>query len=117
MGQLPAFDQLKEFAERDPEGFEALRESYCEAFIASIPPANRGRLRAVQFRVNRVIHAAPNPLAGLIQVSGMMHDSLAHLRWQIQDLAAGPSPGAEPARARIIHLDDWRRGRARDAKN
>jgi len=86
MAPLPDFDELKEMAERDPEEFENYRMSMCEAFIDSIPVPHRQRLRAVQFRVNTVIHRAKTPMAGLLKVSGMMHDSLYSLSEHLIEL-------------------------------
>jgi len=117
MAQLLCFDELKEMAERDPEGFENYRKLMCNQFIDSIPAPHRPRLRAVQFRVNTVIHRAKTPLAGLLKVSGMMHDSLQTLSVHLHDLHEFPytdlRPRSESPLADVVDLSVWRHRRQR----
>lgn len=116
MGELPCFDKLKTLAAEDPVAFDRFRQDMCQDFINSIPPAHRPRMQAIQFRVDHAIRRAKTPLAGLILVSGMMHDSLRQLSWRLEDLkefALDPTREAPPAPplAEIVYLDQWRRRR------
>ena len=79
MAELPAFEQLMEMADKDPQAFDEFRRSTCQAFIDNTPHQHHHRLRAVQHRVDIEIHRAKTPMAGLLRVSGMMHDSLHRL--------------------------------------
>lgn len=111
MAQLLCFDALREMAESDPKGFEQYREAICNDFIDSIPAAHQQRLRAVQFRVNRVIYRAKTPMAGLIKVSGMMHDSLNQLSTRLLELNDAPfqqlRPQPQVNLADVVDLRAW----------
>ncbi|WP_207061983.1 DUF3135 domain-containing protein [Motiliproteus sp. SC1-56] len=118
MGELPGFDELKELARTDPQAFDRLRQTVCEEFINSIPAAHQRRLKGVQFRVNHEIRRAKTPLAGLIKVSGMMHDSLHELSDHLQELKRcttlplarqAPRPATVTAVAEVVSLEQWRR--------
>ncbi len=87
MTQLPCFEELKELAIQDPEAFERLRQKSCHSYINSIPAHHRQRLRAVQFRVDQEIRKARTPMAGLVKVSGMMHDSFYLMAEKLEELS------------------------------
>ena len=114
MAQLPEFEQLVTLAERDPEAFEKFRQNACQQFIATVPSSHRQRLTAVQHRVETELSRAKTPLAGLLKVSCMMHDSLYELssKWiEFNRIAHRPlnSTQVQPAsRAEIINLHDWK---------
>src|SRR3990167_262717 len=77
---LPEFDQLREMAQKDPEGLERLRVQLCDQLIQSAPEAYRRKLRGLQFRVDMERRRAKTPMAACIAISGMMHDSFDRLR-------------------------------------
>ncbi|WP_210396822.1 DUF3135 domain-containing protein [Motiliproteus sediminis] len=117
MGQLPCFDDLKKLAETDPQAFDAYRKTLCHEFIDSIPKGHRQRLRAVQFRVDNVIHRAKTPMAGLIKVSEMMHDSLYSLSTKLYELSETPgAPELNHTQAPVIDMRRWAANR-RSRKN
>ncbi len=114
MGQLPAFEELIELAEKDPEAFEIFRQQACLEFIENTPTPHQQRLMAVQNRVEMTLHRAKTPMAGLLQLSSMMHDSFYQLTTRLEDihqLAQGKKRlNLRPAKplATIINLDDWK---------
>lgn len=79
MHQLPDFDELVELAKKDPQALEAFRQASCQAFIDSTPSQHHQRLQTLQFRLEREIRTAKTPLAGLLKLSNMMHDSFYEL--------------------------------------
>ncbi len=115
MGQLPEFDTLKQLAESDPKAFNALRQAYCQALICSVPCRHKHRMQAIQHRIDTVITRAKTPMAGLITVSCMMHDSLARLASQLsrfQDHPLCDLPPPQQKSADVIDLADRKRRRS-----
>lgn len=114
MAPLPEFEQLVALAKRDPEAFERFRQATCQQFIATTPHNHRHRLAAVQNRVEMALSRAKTPLAGLIKVSGMMHDSLYQLssKWLEFDRElkheSNPASLNSTTGAAIISLHDWK---------
>ena len=114
MAPLPEFEQLVTLAERDPEAFEKMRQTACQQFIATVPKAHRQRLTAVQHRVEMEIRRAKTPLAGLLKVSCMMHDSLYELtsKWiefnRFAHRPFNPTQTQPSSRAEIINFQDWK---------
>lgn len=88
---LPEFDQLREMAQKDPEGLERLRVQLCDQLIQSAPEAYRRKLRGLQFRVDMERRRAKNPMAACIAISGMMHDSFDRLRQVLNEAASSAS--------------------------
>lgn len=121
MGDLPCFDELKALAEADPKAFDRFRQNVCEEFINSIPRSHQRRLHGMQFRINHEIRRAKTPLAGVIKVSSMMHDSLYELSEHLHELkeyALAPAdqwPEPTPPRppAEVVYLEQWQRGAQR----
>ncbi len=114
MLSLPEFEQLVTLAQDDPDAFERFRQSFCQSFIATAPRNHQHRLTAVQNRVDMVLSRAKTPLAGLITVSGMMHDSLYQLssKWlEFDRQLKHPCPHAPLKSARaaeVVNLQDWK---------
>ncbi len=114
MGQLPAFDDLVALADKDPEAFERFRQQTCQQFIETIPNKHQHRLKAVQNRVEMELNHAKTPMAGLLRVSSMMHDSFYRLTTklvQVNRLAKGEissisTPPSAPAE--IVSLSEWK---------
>ncbi|HVL02402.1 MAG TPA: DUF3135 domain-containing protein [Dongiaceae bacterium] len=88
---LPEFDQLREMAQKDPEGLERLRMQLCDQLIQSAPEAYRRKLRGLQFRVDMERRRAKTPMAACIAISGMMHDSFDRLRQVLNEAASNAS--------------------------
>ncbi|MEH6627887.1 MAG: DUF3135 domain-containing protein [Motiliproteus sp.] len=111
MTQLPCFDDLKMMADLDPEGFEEFRRQSCEDFIKCLPKHHRQRLQAVQFRVDYEISKAKNPMAGLVKISGMMHDSFYQLSEKVHLLSdmivTAEAPEQKPQKSNIVELSEW----------
>jgi hypothetical protein len=98
--ELPGFETLRELAEHDPERLERLRHDLTEQLIANAPPRSQQRLRGLQFQIETRLRLAPNPIAACIAVSGMMHETLDHLRHALTDWPRPPPalPGAQVLR-------------------
>lgn len=88
---LPEFDQLREMAQKDPEGLERLRVQLCDQLIQSAPEAYRRKLRGLQFRVDMERRRAKTPMAACIAISGMMHDSFDRLRQVLNEAVSNAS--------------------------
>lgn len=89
--ELPDFDTLKQMAEENPEGLEALRKRHVDALINNAPQAMQRRLRGLQFQIDaqREIHSTP--MAACIKLSQMMYDSFSELRYLLNS-ATGQGP-------------------------
>ncbi len=79
--QLPELEELRNLAERDPEGLERLRAELVENLIAQVRnETKRRRLRGLQFRINLETERCKTPLSACLRLSEMMHESLLLLR-------------------------------------
>lgn len=83
------FDEWRLLASSDPEGFEVARRKALEAVIARVPESRRHRLKAVQWRVDRIRERSASPLAACISLSKMMWDSLAGEHGLLEALQKG----------------------------
>ncbi len=114
MGDIPKFETLIELAQRDPEALEKFRQMACQQFIATTPCTHHQRLAAVQNRVEWEIRRAKSPMAGLIKVSGMMHDSLYQLssKWiefnSVSQRTTDSSSSQTSKSAKIINFVEWK---------
>jgi hypothetical protein len=108
---LPAdFERLAGLAENDPAAFETLRRDAIEAYIASVPPANRERLRRLQWRIDQERRLARTPLGACVRISRMMWDNVlgeGGLRDRFLEISAllrgeEGRPVPEPERARVL---------------
>lgn len=99
---MPTFDELKDLAKRDPEGFERLRTELIEDCIRQTPTCNQRRLKGLQFVIEGRRLVADNPMKALLDIQTMMHDSLLSLRQsllahQLPAETSKPSELFEPA--------------------
>ncbi|MCW8885812.1 MAG: DUF3135 domain-containing protein [Motiliproteus sp.] len=111
MAELPCFDELKALADNDPEAFENFRRSSCQEFICCLPKQHQKRMRAVQFRVDCEIARAKTPMAGLVKISVMMHDSFYNMREKLNvlnRLVFTPVAHSIPQEQKIVDLNRWR---------
>lgn len=114
MGQLPAFEELIELADKDPEAFECFRQQACQAFIETTPSTHQHRLRAVQNRVEMALDRAKTPMARLLRLSTMMQESFFQLSAKLEEvdlLAQGKIAQLPPpieTMAEVVNLDDWK---------
>ena len=92
---MPTFDELRELAQRDPVGFEALRAELIEDFIQRSPEASQRRLRGLQFVIDARRRTAGSPLKAMMLIQTMMYDSLYSLQQALlfQPGSAVPSTG------------------------
>lgn len=77
---IPSFDELRDLAERDPEGFEALRATLIDDCIRRSSARNQRRLRGLQFVIEARRRIARSPMAALLDLQAMMYDSLLGLQ-------------------------------------
>ena len=108
---LPEFDQLREMAQKDPEGLERLRVQLCDQLIQSAPEAYRRKLRGRQFRVDMERRRAKTPMAACIAISGMMHDSFDRLRQVLNEAVsnAASTTGSQADAATAAKVLPFRR--------
>lgn len=76
---IPSFDELQQIASTNPDALEELRHYYCESFIQLVSSSRQHRLSCIQNKIDLELQRAKNPLAGVIAISNMMHDSVANL--------------------------------------
>ncbi|MEH6649385.1 MAG: DUF3135 domain-containing protein [Motiliproteus sp.] len=114
MAELPEFETLIELADKDPEAFERFRQQTCQQFIETTSNHHQHRLRAIQNRVEMALDRAANPMAGIISVSTMMHDSFYQLTCKLQQVnrltrhKKNLTPLPTSPSATIIDIDDWK---------
>ena len=70
------FDIWAQAAIDSPDDFESMRQQALEEFFASVPEANRERLRRLQWRVEQERRLAHTPMAACVKISRMMWHSL-----------------------------------------
>ena len=73
------FDELKHLAEKHPEKLEEYRQQWIEQTIDEAANNHQRRLRGLQFQIDMHRRKAKTPMGSCIQISKMMHDSLANL--------------------------------------
>lgn len=73
------FDELKHLAEKHPEKLEEYRQQWIEQTIDEASSSHQRRLRGLQFQIDMQRRKSKTPMASCIQISKMMHDSLANL--------------------------------------
>ncbi|MEW6221507.1 MAG: DUF3135 domain-containing protein [Thermodesulfobacteriota bacterium] len=62
------FEEWSSLAVADPEAFEAKRQLAIEKVISSGAPEYRHRLRQLQWKVDAIRTASPNPMAACIRI-------------------------------------------------
>ncbi len=102
---MPTFDELRDLAQRDPEGFEILRAELIEDCIRCSSQSSQRRLRGLQFVIEARRRVAGSPMKALLDIQTMMYDSLLSLQ---QTLLVQPPPSqpSAPTNARVL---DFRR--------
>lgn len=100
--ELPSFDDLKLLANRNPEAFDHLREFYCKRLIDSVPEKRQHRLYCLQNRVDLEVERAKTPMAAVIMISGMMHESVENLAYRFNTLTGPEITSAQRKTADII---------------
>ncbi|NMT65125.1 DUF3135 domain-containing protein [Marinobacter orientalis] len=100
---MPTFDELRELAQRDPEGFEILRAELIEDCICRSSECNQRRLRGLQFVIEARRRVASNPMKALLDIQAMMHDSFLSLQ-QALFAQQCPSEPPAPARAQVLRF-------------
>lgn len=101
--EMPTFDELKDLAERDPEGFEKLRSELIEDCIRRSSVSNQRRLRGLQFVIEARRVVADNPMKALLVIQAMMYDSLLSLQQALQ-VQQCPSAPSAPAGAQVLQF-------------
>lgn len=91
---MPTFDELMNLGQRDPDGFEVLRAELVEECIRSGTSRNQRRLRGFQFKIDAKRQMAASPMKALLDIQGMMYDSLLSLQ---QSLLAEGAPSKQCA--------------------
>lgn len=81
---MPTFDELKDLAQSDPEGFEQLRAKLLNDFISQSPERNQRRLQGLKFVIDARRQVAGSPMKALMEVQGMMYDSCINLQQTLQ---------------------------------
>ena len=98
--KLPSFDEMKKLAETDPDKLEQIKMQVINDTIEKAPECSRARLRSLQWRVDKIVERASNPLHACIQISKMMHDNLTLLRGTI----LGGSVSAERSDDNVVQF-------------
>ncbi|MDK8463041.1 DUF3135 domain-containing protein [Marinobacter sp. SS13-12] len=98
---MPTFDELKDLAQRDPQGFELLRAELIDDCIERRRACNQRRLRGCQFMVEGRRRVARSPMKALLDIQGMMYDSALRLK-RVLLVKPDSSEMSGPARARIL---------------
>lgn len=102
---MPTFDELRDLAQRDPEGFEVLRAKLIHDCISQSSRSNQRRLRGMQFVIEARRRVAGSPMKALLDIQAMMYDSFLDLQ---QALLAQQS-SSEPSVATSARILEFRR--------
>lgn len=100
---MPAFDYLRDLAQRDPEGFEQLRAQLIEDCIRRSSSCNQRRLRGLQFVIEARRRVAGSPMKALLDIQAMMYDSLLELQQALR-VPRCPAEPSMPTRAHVLHF-------------
>lgn len=98
---MPTFDELRDLAQRDPEGFEVLRAELIDACICRSSRSNQHRLRGIQFVIDARRRVAGSPMKALLDIQAMMYDSFLELQQAVLVQQPPDEPPAS-ASARIL---------------
>jgi hypothetical protein len=105
---MPTFNELRDLAQRNPEGFERFRAELIEDCIRQSSERNQRRLRGLQFVIDARRRVAGSPMKALLDIQAMMHDSLLSLQ---QALLAQQRP-CRPVAPTPAQVLDFRRRRS-----
>ncbi|MEO5574111.1 MAG: DUF3135 domain-containing protein [Gammaproteobacteria bacterium] len=70
------FDAWSALAAHDPRRFEQQRSALIKEVMTLVPAQRQQRVRGLQWRIDQIRETSPNPLAGCIKLSQMMHDAV-----------------------------------------
>ena len=98
---MPTFDELRDLAQRDPEGFERLRKELIDDFISRSRENHQRRLRGRQFVIEARRRVAGSPMKALLDIQGMMYDSVISLQQALVDHQRPPESAA-PTSTRVL---------------
>lgn len=98
---MPTFDELRDLAQRDPEGFETLRTELIEDCIRRSSECNQRRLRGLQFVIEARRRVAGSPMKALLDIQAMMYDSLLSLQ-QALHVQPHPSEPSAPTNTQVL---------------
>lgn len=89
----PTFDELKDLAQHNPEGFEQLRIRLISDCIRRSSRHNQRRLRGLQFVIEARRRVAASPMRALLEIQAMMHESFLNLQQALrcQQTPCGPA--------------------------
>ncbi|GGY61247.1 DUF3135 domain-containing protein [Marinobacter zhanjiangensis] len=100
---MPTFDELRDLAQRDPEGFEALRAQLIEDCICRSSRSNHRRLRGIQFVIDARRRSARSPVKALLDIQAMMYDSFLDLKQALLAHQSSSEPSV-PTSGRILEF-------------
>lgn len=100
---MPTFDELKDLAQRNPEGFEKLRAELIEDCIRCCSECNQRRLRGLQFVIEARRRVAGSPMKALLDIQAMMYDSFLALHQALQVQKPPCAPSARTS-ARVLRF-------------
>ncbi len=98
---MPTFDELKDLAKRDPEGFERLRTELIEDCIRRSSARNQRRLKGLQFVIEARRLVADNPMKALLDIQAMMHDSFLRLQQALLAEQQRTSQSSKPSEPKV----------------
>jgi DNA polymerase II small subunit/DNA polymerase delta subunit B len=80
MNDLPSFDEMVLLAKENPEKLESIKQEAIKKLISQAKPETQKRLEGLQFKIDCEVKKAKNPMAAVVKLSSMMHDSFSKLR-------------------------------------
>ena len=102
------FDYWRKLASEDPQGFEAARRDAVMALIQRAPQERQQRMQGLQWRIDRIRDASPNPMAACLKISSMMWDAMLGEGGLVETLrrleSAEPQKIAARPAAKVIPL-------------
>lgn len=87
INQVFDFDEWKNLNEKNPELFDAKRNTWIEEVIDSAPQSYQSGLRKIMSKVDQIKNQSQDdPMQSCEQISEMMVKSLADLKYFLEDL-------------------------------
>lgn len=80
------FDEWKELNERDPELFDAKRDTWVDDFINASPVNYQASLKKLMKKVDHIKSQTDDPMESCVHISHMMVKSMGDLRYFLNDL-------------------------------
>lgn len=101
---MPTFNELRDLAEHDPEGFEALRAELIDDCIRHSSARNHRRLRGLQFVIDARRKMAGNPMKALMEIQAMMHESFLGLK-RVLLFQQDPRVSSAPTSGQVLYFE------------